>query len=238
VTEKYPDYKRGWIALGKMCLNDKENPDIQKSIECFEKAFTIDPNDEENLIDLGFACLSLRQEEKAMVSYNRLLNAKNPEYREQALRVLAAYNSSKGNTQLADQYMRTVLTIKPADEMVWKSLFALYFDTKEYTKAKGIAMEWESKFPDNSNASFSVGKACFYLNERDVAEKHLLTALRLNQDNPDAMMLYANICVNKLAFDEAIRLLEKAYSINNNSSILANIELIKQLKARAPGGAK
>jgi len=51
-------------------------------------------------------------------------------------------------------------------------------------------------------------------------------------------MLYANICVNKLAFDEAIRLLEKAYSINNNSSILANIELIKQLKARAPGGAK
>lgn len=237
VTEKYPDYLRGWMALGKMYMND-ENPDLPKSIECFERARAIDPTKDENLVDLGFAYLSMRQEDKAIECYQHLSKSSNKEFREQALKVLSSYNLSKGNIDDSALNMRNILKVKPNDENTWKSLFALYFDKKDFNKAQEIAKEWMLKQPDNSNANYLLGKACFYLKDKNNAEKYILSSIKLNSENADAMMLYANICVNKFEYDEAIRILEKAYKINNNSTIPRNIELIKKLKLSAPKPTK
>jgi len=233
VTEKYPDHFRGWVALGKMYLKDEEK-DVPKAIEAFERARKIAPDNEENLVDLGFAYLSARQEEKAICCYEQLAESKNDEYREQALKVLSAYRVSRGNTEDSASYLRKILNSKPDDEETWKSLFAVYFDKKEFEKAKGVALEWNSKFPRNANTSFYLGKASFFLNDKEAATNYLLAAMKIEPNHPEAMMLYANVLVNKYEYDQAIDLLEKAYLITKNESIPGNIELIKKLKVTSP----
>jgi cytochrome c-type biogenesis protein CcmH/NrfG len=233
VTEKYPDHFRGWVALGKMYLKDEEK-DVPKAIEAFEKARKIAPENEENLVDLGFAYLSIRQEEKAIACYQLLANSKNQEFRQQALKVLSAYKMSRGSIDDSASYLRKLLNENPDDEATWKSLFAVYFDKKEYAKANEVAQEWLSKFPQQANASFYAGKASFFLNDKEAAARHLLNAMKIDAQHADAMMLYANVLVNTYEYDQAIALLEKAYKINNNATIPGNIELIKKLKVTSP----
>jgi cytochrome c-type biogenesis protein CcmH/NrfG len=233
VTESYPDHLRGWMALGKMYLNDDEK-DVRKSIECFEKARSINPELEENLMDLAFSYMLTRQEDKAIACYEKLKTAKNREYREQAIKVLSAYYVSKGNIDDAATYLRNDLKLQPNDSETWKRLFALYFDKKEFQKAFDIAREWTETMPKNADAMYYMAKSQFQLRDKEMAEQYLLRSLRIAPNHADAMMLYANIMVNRFEFDEAIVMLEKAYAIDKNSKIPENIELIKQLKAKAP----
>jgi len=233
VTEKYPDHLRGWMALGKMYLNEDVN-DVRKATECFEKAQSIDPANEENLIDLGFVYMSTGQQQKGLLCYEKLQKSKNREYREQALRVMAAYQSTTGNIDDAETNIRKVLKIRPGDAETWKSLFYLYFNKSEFEKANRIAVEWNSKFPKSADAIFYVAKSLFQLKEKEEAEKYLKKALVADVNHAESMMLYANIWVNRFEYDKAIQLLEKAYSINKNSKIPENIEMIKQLKIKAP----
>ena len=233
VTDKYPGYLRGWMALGKM-YREEPDKDIAKSIRCFEEARNIAPDNEENLVDLGFTYLEAGQEDKALACYGQLLDAKNKVYKIQALKVISAYNSGKGNFAEAEKYIRAVIAIDKTDQDAWGKLCSVFFDKKDYRRAQEIALEWLSDFPQNSNANFWTGKTYFFLNERDMARDYLLKAIQLDQENTEAMMLYANVCVNRFEYDEAIKYLEKAYAINKNSSIPRNIEMIKQFKIKNP----
>jgi cytochrome c-type biogenesis protein CcmH/NrfG len=233
VTEKYPNYLRGWMALGKM-YREGEQKNILKSIQCFEKARNIDPGNEENLLDLGFSYLESSQEEKAIPCYEKLQLSKDKTKRDQALSVLSAYHASRGNTDLARQFLNESITDDPSNNQAWKSLYSIYFEKKDFGKTMEISMKWLNENPNNADANFYLGKTYFYLNERETARKYLLKAIELDPRHAESMMLYANTCVNQFDYDEAISYLEKAYLLNKNSKIPDNIALIRQLKIKNP----
>lgn len=231
VTERYPDYFRGWFSLGKM-YKESGDENILKTIESFEKAKQLAPDNEEVIAELGLHYLKAGQGLKAVENYTKLLNSKDKNFRVQSKKVLAAYNISIEEHQKGLFYMQEVLKDIPSDENANKSIFGFYFDRKDYPKAIETANEWIKNSPSSSEAYFYKGKAYFTSNDRFNAKQNLKKSLDINPNNVEAMLLYANSCVNTFDYDEAIIFLEKAYSITNDKSIPGHIQMIKQLKAQ------
>ncbi len=231
VTERYPDYYRGWFALGKM-YKDTGDKNTLKTIECFEKAKKLDPDNEEVTAELGLHYLKAGQQLKAVEYYTELLDSKDKNFRIQSRKVLAAYNISIKEHQKGLKYMQEVLKEKPSDENANKSIFGYYFERQDYAKAFEIANEWIKNSPVSSDAYLFAGKAYFTSNDRVKAKQYLKKSLDLNPNNVEAMLLYANSCINTFDYDEAISYLEKAYSITNDKSIPGHIQLVKQLKVQ------
>ena len=231
VTEKYPDYFRGWFALGKM-YKDTGEKNTLKTIECFEKAYILNPENEETIAELGLNFLKAGQENKAVEYYTKLLNSKDKNFRIQSRKVLAAYNISIKEHQAGLKYMREVLKEMPSDDNANKSIFGYYFERQDYVKAIETANEWIKNSPSSGEAYFYTGKVYFNLNERVKAKQYFKKSLELNPNNVEAMLLYANSCINTFDYDEALSYLEKAYSITNDKSIPGHIQMVKQLKAQ------
>jgi cytochrome c-type biogenesis protein CcmH/NrfG len=231
VTEKYPDYFRGWYALGKM-YKVADEKDAIKAIECFEKAKSLDPENEEVIAELAMHYLKAGQQLKAVEYYTELLDSKDKNFRIQARKVLAAYNISIKEHLTGLKYLQEVLKEKPSDEDANKSIFGYYFERLDYIKAIQAANEWIKNSPSSSEAYFYAGKIYFNSNDRIKAKQYFKKSLELNPNNVEAMLLYANSCLNTFDYDEAISYLEKAYSVTNDKSILGNIQMIKQLKSQ------
>lgn len=233
VVNKYPNHLRGWMALGKM-YNNGDEKNVLKSIKCFEKARNIDPENEENLLDLGFSYLENRQEDKALDCYSKLSKSSDKVKKNQALKVLSAYNVSKGNSELAEKYLKDAIAVDDSDPESWENLYSIYFKLNDFKNALEVSSKWLAINPNNAKANFYMGKSWFYLNDRETARKYLIKAIQIDSNQADAMMLYANTCVNKFDYDEAILYLDKAYAINKNSKIPEYIAYIKQLKIKIP----
>jgi tetratricopeptide (TPR) repeat protein len=77
--------------------------------------------------------------------------------------------------------------------------------------------------PKNAQAHYFMGKAQFSLNNKSEAEKHLNSALKIDSNHAESLMLLSNIYVNRFEYDKAISILEKAYAISKNNSIPKNI---------------
>lgn len=231
VTEKYPDYFRGWYALGKM-YKVADEKDAIKAIECFEKAKSLDPENEEVIAELAMHYMKAGQQLKAVEYYSELLDSKDKNFRIQARKVLAAYNISIKEHLTGLKYLQEVLKEKPSDDDANKSIFGYYFERQDYIKAIQTAFEWIKNSPSSSEAYFYAGKVYFNSNDRMKAKQYFKKSLELNSNNVEAMLLYANSCVNTFDYDEAISYLEKAYSVTNDKSILGNIQIVRQLKAQ------
>jgi protein O-mannosyl-transferase len=232
VTERYPNHTRGWKALGKAYLDDPA--EITNSIRCFERAISLQPDDEDALVDLGFSYMSAREIEKGIIVYQRLAESKKKANKEQALRILAAYYANKNDAPVAANYYKQLLELYPGDNELHKSLCMVFSDAKDYDTAINEVNQWVALEPDEAEAYFVKGRILFNANRRTEAKSQLARAIELNSNHAEAMMLYANTCVNTFDYDEAIEYLERAYSISKNKKIPENIELIKRLKVTSP----
>ncbi len=233
VTQKHPKHLRGWMALGKTYF-EQGDYSIPEAINCFEKAYEIAPDHEENLLNLGAAYLATKQNEKAIPCFSKLTNSTNPEYKNQALRVMAAYNAGSKNIEESAKYFNDLLVMNPADHKTREALFMLYFNERNFSQAANVAKKWLAAYPKNAQAHYFMGKAQFSLNNKNEAEKYLNSALNIDSNHAESMMLLSNIYVNRFEYDKAISILEQAYTISKNNSIPKNIDLIKQLKQKVP----
>ncbi|NLU39899.1 MAG: hypothetical protein GXX78_13565 [Bacteroidales bacterium] len=233
VTQKHPKHLRGWMALGKTYF-EQGDYSIPEAINCFETAREIAPSHEENLLDLGAAYLATQQNEKAISCFSILANSDNPEFKSQALRVMAAYNAGRKNIEESAKYFNDLLVMNPADHKTREALFMLYFNESNFLQAANVAKKWLAAYPRNAQAHHFMGKAQFSLNNKNEAEKYLNSALNIDSNHAESMMLLSNIYVNRFEYDKAISILEQAYTISKNNSIPKNIDLIKQLKQKVP----
>ena len=97
------------------------------------------------------------------------------------------------------------------------------------------AQQWVNSSPKNADALYYTGKAYFELKLRPEAKQYFKRALSINPDHVQAMMLYANTCVNTFEYDEAIKYMEKIYAITNDANIPGHIAMINQLKSQKVG---
>jgi len=229
VTRRYPDYYRGWLALGKMYKEDEQN-NLQLMIAAFEKAALLNPKDDEVWLDLGFYYLKANRVDEAMVCYKRMLTAKEYNDRKQAHLVLASYYLSKKEFDLSMQYYRKLLEEKPDEADALIGMADLLLEQDNFTKAKAYLDQVLATDPDNDKALFSLGKAYFYSNERTKAALFLEKSLEINPGRLEAMLLCGNACINTRQYHKAIGWFQKAYAINKDPELLRYIDFARKME--------
>ncbi len=229
VTRRYPDYYRGWLALGKMYKED-EQKNLSKMIEAFEKASVLNPKDDEVWLDLGFYYLRAKRVEEAMACYQRMLTAKKYNDRKQAHLVLASYYLSKKEYDQSIQYFRKLLAEKPDEADALIGLADISLDQNNFPQAKAYLDRVLETDPNNDNALFSLGKVYFYSNERTKAASYLEKSLEINPNRIEAMLLCGNACINIRQYSKAIGWFQKAYAINKDPNLLRYIDFARKME--------
>jgi len=234
VTEKYPNYIRGWASLGKMMKEDGD-PHMLEIIDCFEKAREIDPHNEENLINLGFYYMKNNTPDKAAECYLELYKSKDKNIQKQALRFLMAHYLLSNDKINGLKYARELLDEIPGDDETYRNLCDFYIRQNDFQQLLVEAQQWVKSSPKSADALFYTGKGYFELKLRPEAKGYFKRALVINPDHVQAMMLYANTCVNTFEYDEAIKYMEKVYAITKDANIPGHIAMINQLKSQRVG---
>jgi protein O-mannosyl-transferase len=234
VTEKYPNYIRGWASMGKMMKEDGD-PHIHEIIDCFERAREIDPHNEENLINLGFYYMKNNTPEKAAGCYLELQKSNDKSIHLQALRFLAAHYLLRNDKANGVKYANEVFALVPGDEETNNNLCAYYVRQNDFQQLLVDAQKWVAISPNSANALYYTGKAYFELKQRPESKEYFKRTLKIDPNHVEAMMLYANTCVNTFEYDEAIKYLERVYSITKDANIPGHIAMINQLKSQKVG---
>ncbi len=234
VTEKYPNYIRGWASMGKMMKEDGD-PHMLEIIDCFEKAREIDPHNEENLINLGFYYMKNNTPNKAAECYLELYKSKDKNIQKEAVRFLMAHYLLSNDKTNGPRFARELLAEFPGDEETYRNLCDFYIRQNDFQQLLVEAQQWVNSSPKNADALYYTGKAYFELKLRPEAKQYFKRALSINPDHVQAMMLYANTCVNTFEYDEAIKYMEKIYAITNDANIPGHIAMINQLKSQKVG---
>ena len=234
VTEKYPNYIRGWASMGKMMKEDGD-PHMLEIIDCFEKAREIDPHNEENLINLGFYYMKNNTPEKAAQCYLELYKSKDQNIQKQAVRFLMAHYLLSNDKVNGLKFAEELLADIPNDEETHKNLCEFYIRQNDFQQLLVQAQRWVNSSPKNADALFYAGKAYFDLKLRPESKEYFKRALKIDPNHVQSMMLYANTCVNTFEYDEAIKYLERVYAITNDANIPGHIAMINQLKSQKVG---
>lgn len=233
VTDHYPDYFRGWLALGKMYKED-EARNLSKMIVAFERASQINPDDDEVWTDLGYCYLKANQQDQAARCYEHLLDAQKIEDRKQARVVLGSFYLSRKNYIQASKLYQELLKELPDDVDAYLGLADIRMAQNDFDGAKALLEEQLVRQPYQADLLFGLGRIYFYHNERTLAGQYLGRSLEQNPNRLEAMLLYGNACINTKNYDEAIIWFKRAYAINQDPNLRSYIQAAEKLRSSQP----
>lgn len=231
VTEMYPNYFRGWQGLGREYVASGET-NISLIIHSYEKAISIDPDNETVLNDLGANYLKINAYEKGVACYEKLINSENKYYQINSLRVVGVYNLSVKKFDAAEDYLKRVLEIDSNDTTALLGLSSLYMQQNEYNRAIYYGLEYDKFAPGNESLLFNLGLAYLSTGDPGKAIFYSNALLKMNSENVNALILHANACVNLKDYSTAIRSLQMAYDVSKNERFIGEIEKVKNMLAK------
>lgn len=231
VTELYPDHFRGWQGLGRAYVATHEK-NVSKIIRCYERALEIKPDDQSVLNDLAVNYLKVNKASRAIDCLKKLENSANMDYRMSALHTLGLYYLSNQKYDLSENYFEKAVELDPADTAALQGLSSLYVKEKDFEKAVTFSEKALEVSPNETITLINMGYSQIFLGRSDLSKKYFLKALEINPANANALVLYANACVNTGDFDGAITTLKKAFEILKDNQLLIDIEKVEKMKQK------
>jgi arylsulfatase A-like enzyme/predicted Zn-dependent protease len=143
---------------------------------------------------------------------------------------LAVIEVRKGHPKLAIHHYRVELDSFPGDGSTRHDLAMLFMKQRNWEAASGEFARVLHKQPKNPLARLGQTQALFNLEDYDLATEVLAPALRAQPDNPDILMLHANILGKTGHRDEATKVAERANKLHG--------ERVEREKARRKENSK
>lgn len=105
-VEANPEDRRAWVMLGNAYF-DADRP--QESIEAYERALRLDPNDPDVITDQGVMYVALRQFDKALANFQKA-NRLDPNHRQSLFNIGVAYAGLEDLDRAEEAWNRVVQT--------------------------------------------------------------------------------------------------------------------------------
>ncbi|UVJ45022.1 type IV pilus biogenesis/stability protein PilW [Pseudomonas sp. LS1212] len=144
-------------------------------------------------VQLGIGYLQEGFTERAKVPLKKALELDSADADANA--ALALVFQAEVEPELADQSFRKALAARPADARILNNYGSFLYEQKQYEDAyemfgKAAA---DTLYPERSRVFESLGMTALKLAQRDTAQAHLEKALRLNRQQPRALLEMAEL---------------------------------------------
>ncbi|GAB7082100.1 tetratricopeptide repeat protein [Megalodesulfovibrio paquesii] len=180
------------------------------AIEAFEEVIT-EQDEAQRYYDVGMRYLMDGMFGKAIISFKKALQL-NDLFAE-AYKGLAEAYKGKGDTQAHTRYLQKAAEVYALFDKLeeTKELFIQILKYENKTpnpfNTLGVKLRRQGDFPgavhaykraieltpDNEALYYNIARAYFFMNERELAEKHALQAIIMHGDFPEALALYEEI---------------------------------------------
>lgn len=147
----------------------------------------------EAYVQLGLGYLQQGMTERAKVPLKKALEL--DESDADANAALALVFQAEMEPELADQHYRKALAARPSDARILNNYGSFLFEEKRYKDAyqRFEQAAADTLYPERSRVFENLGMTAAMLGERDLARQHLEKALRLNRQQPRALLEMAEL---------------------------------------------
>jgi len=147
----------------------------------------------EAYVQLGLGYLQQGQTERAKVPLKKALELGGNDA--QANAALALVFQREGEAELAEQYFRTALSAQPGDPRIRNNYGSFLYSQGQYAKAQQMFRQAsaDTLYPERSRVFENLGLTALKLDQRDQAREYLEKALRLNHQQPRALLEMAEL---------------------------------------------
>jgi tetratricopeptide (TPR) repeat protein len=225
VVRKSPGKTRGMLHLG--VAYEKEGM-FEKSLEIYDRAIRIEPENHEIHYDIGVAHWNLGNREKAVRSYQRALELNPMNY--DARNNIGVYFTQTGRHDLALKEFMTAAAIDPNKPRAHSNLSTIFLMKKEYEKAVPELMEVLRTAPPSAETYNKLGYAYHQMGRREKAKENYLAAIRLDPSEKFSNFNLGRLYVEEGEIRSALRHLEQALRLDpGNRDFKAVYEQAKRL---------
>ncbi|WP_440876354.1 XrtA/PEP-CTERM system TPR-repeat protein PrsT [Thalassotalea sp. PLHSN55] len=130
----------------------------------------------------------------------------------------------QGNYEEARSYLTQYLAIAP-NFRASLMLASIELSLKEYPQAHYLLKRINREYPDNIDVLILLGRASMLVGNHVEAQRHLLSALKLNPNSAEALVQYAQSYINQFKYHQALDVLakvEQAYPTHPNLLLMKN----------------
>ncbi|MEE1923177.1 type IV pilus biogenesis/stability protein PilW [Pseudomonas sp. 148P] len=144
-------------------------------------------------VQLGLGYLQQGQVERAKIPLKKALELGASDA--QANAALAMVFQREGETELADAHFRKALSAQPHDARIRNNYGSFLFANGQYAQAQQMFRQAsaDTLYPERSRVFENLGLTALKLGQRDQAREYLEKALRLNQQQPKALLEMAEM---------------------------------------------
>lgn len=164
----------------------------------------------------AWQALENRQYDKALEFAKKSILA-NDDYADNYGILIPRIMIESGKTELAEPYLRTALAKEPFNYNIIVNIANYYAKgAVQYDKAIGYYKLALSLILDKNELYYNIGMLEIAKENYQEAEKSLLKAIELNENNGDYYRSLGTVYINLEETEKAIELYRKAYSLNEN----------------------
>ncbi|WP_191486005.1 type IV pilus biogenesis/stability protein PilW [Pseudomonas sp. FEN] len=180
-------------------------------------------------VQLGIGYLQQGQTEQAKVPLKKALemNSSDPD----ANAALALVFQAEGEAQLAEEHFQKALSSRPGDARILNNYGSFLFELKRYKDAyqRFEQAAADSLYTERSRVFENLGLAALALGQRDLAQQHFEKSLRLNRQQPRALLEMAELSYEDRHYVPARDYYDRfsLLSEQNARSLLLGIRLAK-----------
>ncbi|MCW8277017.1 type IV pilus biogenesis/stability protein PilW [Pseudomonas sp. PCH199] len=144
-------------------------------------------------VQLGIGYLQQGMTERAKVPLKKALDLDNAD--PDANAALGLVFQAEAEPELADQHFRKALSSRPADARILNNYGSFLFEQKRYKEAyeRFEQAATDTLYPERSRVFENLGVTASMLGRRDLAQQQLEKALRLNRQQPRALLEMAEL---------------------------------------------
>ncbi len=194
--------------LGKLC---SEHGDYEWALDYYQRAYTINKEDNHTLGGLGLTCYRMGNYDQAIKWYEKQLTLYPSN--EQALDGLAATYRKKGDHNTAIKLYKKLLALYPGNKQALDGLGITYREMGFYD----AAIEWYKKklalYPGDKQALAGLGIIYREMGSYDRAIEYYKEILMLHPGNKHAMDGLAITYLKKGDYDSSVKLYQKLLAL-------------------------
>jgi len=196
------------LLLTYMAVTISSNSNFRDRVTLASRILRFDPGNKEAHKELADAYLQRKEYANAFTHIEEAI--KLAPFDPDMYIIKGAYYEDTGNIRSAIESYEKLLKIEPGSGRANNNLGAVYFNNREFDKARiylGQAIKLNPSLPE---PFLNMAKLCQYDNQTADAVYFYRQAIRLNPDFEEAFINLAKIYLNKRDFNSAIGILNKA----------------------------
>ncbi len=221
LTRRHPDYPEGWLALGLLLAQERQDEQAEAALSHFLKVSSEMPADEQSdrasgVIQARLTLAQIAERRGDFVAAERLLSSIDSP--DEALRVQmrrASILARQGNMAEARQLVRNAPVRRPEDERTKLMAEAqMLRENHQYQQAYEVMSNALMKDPEDQDLLYDTAMAAEKINRVDEMERLLRKLIELKPDSQAAYnALGYTFAERGIRLPEAKQLIEKALEI-------------------------